>query len=65
MHNEGNSSSFTSKYRPWTFFAALQFRTRAAAMDAEKYLKKKPRDFIQRIPNDPELQNYIIKKFDN
>ena len=63
MHNHENPDSYTAKYRPWEIFATLTFDSRSQARRAENYLKKKPRSFIRRLPDDPELRKFIIKKF--
>ena len=62
-HNFTSVNSFTSKYRPWSLFFTFETYSRAKAMKLEKYLKSKHREFIQRIPLDKDLQNYIINKF--
>ena len=37
-HNSGRSPH-TSKYRPWTMLAAIEFQAEARAAEFEKYLK--------------------------
>ena len=64
-HNSISDLSYTSKYRPWELKLNLCFKTRANAMSAEKYLKKKPRDFIKRTFSDKDLQYYILNKFNS
>ena len=62
-HNRGDASKFTAKFRPWMLFFSFSFPTREIASKAESYLKKKNKDFIYRIPNDEDLQKFILQKF--
>ncbi len=62
-HNSLSINSFTSKYRPWSLMISIPFENRSQAMKAEKYLKKKPRDFIRRVIADQDLQEYIVAKY--
>ena len=62
--NFHSENSFTSKFRPWILMTSIAFNTRAQAMAAEKYLKKKPRDFIRKVINDHSLRQYIIEKYE-
>ena len=54
-HNVLSLTSYTSKYRPWVLFASISFEHKTSAIKAEKYLKKKPREFLQRLQNDQDL----------
>jgi len=45
-HNDKNATGYTSKYQPWRLFWRFEVDTRSKAMILEKYLKKKPREFI-------------------
>ncbi|MEO6131209.1 MAG: GIY-YIG nuclease family protein [Saprospiraceae bacterium] len=62
-HNEIGVGTFTSKYRPWKLHAFISFETRSQAMLAEKYLKKKPREFLRRVSSESGLVDYIKTKF--
>jgi len=62
-HNQGDASKFSAKFRPWTLFFSFSFPTREIASKAESYLKKKNKAFIYRIPNDEDLQKFILQKF--
>ena len=63
QHNELSEHSYTSKYRPWILQTSIQVDSRSKAMRIEKYLKKKPRDFIRRVILDQSLRDYILKTF--
>ena len=62
-HNHISEHSYTSKHRPWELQVTLEMANRSSAMKAEKYLKKKPRDFIRRVILEEELRKYIKEKF--
>jgi putative endonuclease len=63
QHNTQEKSSFTAKYRPWTIKFCLQVSDRSTAMKIEKYLKKKNKDFLNKLISNHELQNYILDRF--
>ena len=62
-HNEGEESSYTSKFRPWKLLVCIPVDTRSAAVKIERYLKKKPRVYIDRVVSEKELQDYIVHRF--
>ena len=63
-HNKSTNASFTSKYRPWQLYCELSCSNRSVGVRIEKYLKKKPRDFIRRIRKEEDLRNYILERFE-
>ena len=65
QHNNSDSSSYTAKFRPWILMATIYFNNRADAMKTEKYLKKKPRDFLKRVIEDHNLKTYIQNRFNS
>ena len=62
-HNFLSENSFTARHRPWKLMTSIPFNTRSQAIRAEKYLKKKPRDFIRKVIIDKDLRQYIIEKY--
>lgn len=64
QHNSTSVNSYTAKFRPWVLTISLDTKTRAHAMKIEKYLKKKPREFIKRVIDEADLQKYILEKFE-
>ncbi len=62
-HNNKETNSFTSKYRPWRLVTSLEFSSRSIAMKAEKYLKNKHRDFLNRVIQEKDLRAYIKERF--
>lgn len=64
-HNHPENTSYTSKYQPWELRGSIVVETRSQAMKIEKYLKKKPRDFIDKVITDESLRNYISTRFGN
>ena len=63
FHNALSENSYTSKYRPWIVYASFEVKDRSMARKIEKYLKKKPRKFIERIADDKELVTWIQEKY--
>jgi predicted GIY-YIG superfamily endonuclease len=62
-HNERSENSYTSKYRPWELKIAICVESRSVAMKIEKYLKKKNRNFINRVIKEQELRDYITARY--
>jgi putative endonuclease len=62
-HNHSESHAYTSRYRPWTLYASIALESRASSVQVEKYLKKKPKDFIKRLAVDSGLVKYIIERY--
>ena len=62
-HNFSEGTSYTSKFRPWRVLISMNVKTRSQALKMEKYLKKKPRDFLVQVSNDEKLRSYVICKF--
>jgi putative endonuclease len=63
MHNEYEHDSYTYKYRPWDLKVYFEATKRSTAMRLEKYVKKKPGEYIKRIIDDVALQEYIKGRF--
>ena len=63
-HNNLETDSFTSKFRPWEIVASFQFETREKALKAEKFVKRqKSRKFIQKLIDNQQNTELISQIF--
>jgi len=64
QHNEHYfPTNFTKSASDWKLFLKLNFETKEDAQKAEKFIKKmKSRKFIEKIIENPDLLQQILKK---
>jgi putative endonuclease len=62
-NNPIESRKFTAKGIPWSLKISLACESKNHALRLEGFIKKmKSRKFIERLVNDPQLRNDIIKR---
>jgi putative endonuclease len=63
-HNSEDNQGFTKRDKPWELIFSMDCLSQRAAMQIEMHLKKrKSKFFMERLMNEPELQNYFIQKY--
>jgi len=63
-HNELAENNYSSKHRPWRLVLDLPVPSRSAAMQMEKYIKKrKSRIYVQRLIEDEQARRQLLVRF--
>ncbi len=65
-HNSDDNEGFTKRDKPWELVFSMDCMSQRAAMQIEMNLKKrKSRVFLERLMLEPDLQDYLIKKYND